>query len=188
MKMIRKIVIVLVVLTCGVLLVIQASGPAERFADRFAHHRFFAGDPGGTGFRPGPAIVGRHLKKVARVLELDEAQREAVKALLEEHREETVALMTEMKESARQVRELLESKSSAAEVGAKVNSVHELRQKLRSHREDIQVEFEELLTEEQLIKYQTVKELVHVFKGRHGRWGHRGHLLDSYEDHGSPER
>jgi Spy/CpxP family protein refolding chaperone len=128
------------------------------------------------------------LRRVARILELDEDQREAVKALLAEHREKITLLMNDIRESAGSVRELVENEASAEEIGERVKSLHQFRRELRELGEEIQTEFEALLTEEQLLKYEAIKEFVHSFKGRHGRWGGRGHFGESFEGYLPPER
>ncbi|HEX2163642.1 MAG TPA: Spy/CpxP family protein refolding chaperone, partial [Thermoanaerobaculia bacterium] len=114
-------------------------------------------------FEHGPGHFGhsggRHMERMARFLELTEAQREAARAL----HEETRAAMEPLHERSRTLHQELRALLDQADpdplaVGEKAIALDASRDEMRRLGEETHAEFEALLTAEQLEKLEQLHE------------------------------
>lgn len=150
-------------------------GAQERAGEGPGHgpgHHMGASDHGHGHF------TGRHMERLARLLELTEVQREAARAL----HEETRAAMEPIREQSRTLHQELsalldlESPDPLA-VGEKTIALDANRDEMRRLHEETRAEFKALLTPEQLEKLEQLHERRGDRRpGRHHRRGpHGGH-------------
>ncbi|UCE27214.1 MAG: Spy/CpxP family protein refolding chaperone [Candidatus Coatesbacteria bacterium] len=103
----------------------------------------FGGGPGGglpTDGQKGPkGLFGI----------LDEDQRETVKAMLEENREEMEGLREEMDSLRAELHELIKSEAGATTLDAKIEEIGALHTEMMKNQVNLRVEIRKLLTEEQ---------------------------------------
>lgn len=144
---------------------------AQEGAGEEPHHHMGAPQHG-----PGH-FGGRHMERMARFLELTEAQREAARALHEEAREAMEPIHERSRALHQELRALLAQESpDPLAVGEKAIALDVNRDEMRRLSEETHAEFRALLTPDQLDKL----EQLHERRGeRHhrrgpGRPGHRG--------------
>ena len=133
---------------------------------------------GPRGDRGGPG-AGRHFLPPPGYLDLTEEQAEAAEAIRDNVREQLDAQRQQHHAARQQLRDLLASDSpDPVAVGQLVIEMHGQRDPLRSVLEAAEAEFEALLTDEQLEKWENFKELRqsrrHRGPGRHGSRGDGG--------------
>jgi|GEM_PF-768110 len=127
-----------------------------------------AGDgPGGPG---GPGFL---LRRVARALDLSDAQVEQSKALLETFAS-TVQPLREQAQTLRgEIEDLLAADTpDAAAIGQRVIEGHSLREQMRAAWDDFETAFEALLTPAQKERWELLKDVRAFLGPRHG--GPRG--------------
>jgi len=116
-------------------------------------------DDDGHGCPPRALVV------VARVLELDEAQRETWRGLLEERRSAAEPLREQLAAARRELADLLgQGGADPAEVGELTLEIHRLRSALRDVQQHYVQGFESMLTDEQLAKLQFIRRAARVQK------------------------
>jgi Spy/CpxP family protein refolding chaperone len=112
----------------------------------------------GPGFGPGFGIEER-LDRLAEILDLDESQRAAFEQLRAEHRDAARPKLERMRALHQELDALLDSGSNdAAAIGGKMIALRGLRDELRAEREAGEAELVKLLTPEQRIAFETLKE------------------------------
>jgi len=128
------------------------------------------GDHGRGHGGPGAHRLGR----LARVLELTEAQLAEARALHEAAREDRAPIVEESRELRTRLDGLLDAASpDPTAVGEVVIALRQNREEMRSVREATETAFEALLTAEQREKLATLEDAKEEW-GRRGR-GRRGH-------------
>lgn len=126
---------------------------------------------GGAGAQP-PAREGRGGGDpgIARLLGLSEAQAAQVARVREEHRPRQQALRQKLAANRDEVRALLESDSpDATAVGETVLEGHRLERQARALRDREDAAVRSLLTPEQQVKLDALREM----RGERGPWGGR---------------
>jgi len=129
-----------------------------------------AGGPGGPdgAMGMGPGGPGFLLPRIARALDLSDAQVEQTKSLLDDLAE-TVQPLREQGQAVRQeIADLLDADSpDATAIGEKVIEGHDLREQGRAAWEDFQTAFEALLTPAQKEKWDLLKDIRAFLHGPH---------------------
>lgn len=111
----------------------------------------------------GRGCPPRALVVVARFLELDEAQRETWRGLLEERRTAAEPLREQLAATRRELAELLsQGGADPAEVGELTLEIHRLRSALRDVQQAYVQGFEAMLSDEQLAKLQFIRRAARV--------------------------
>jgi len=115
-------------------------------------------DAGARG--AGPGGPGFMLPRIARALDLSDAQVEQTRALLQDLGD-TVKPLREQGQALRQeIADLLDSDSpDATAIGEKVIEGHSLREQSRAAWEDLQTAFEALLTPAQKERWELLKDI-----------------------------
>ncbi len=143
------------------------------------------GGPGGPGGSGGPGAQaggpGFMLPRIARALDLSDAQVEQARALLDDLAATVQPLREQGRTLHQEIGELLDADSpDATAIGEKVIEGYALREQERAAHEDFQTAFEALLTPAQQEKWDLLKDVREFLGGPDGgppggqRGGQRG--------------
>lgn len=125
-----------------------------------------AGGPRGGDGRHEP---GARLERMAERLGLDAAQKQKVKVIFEQHKDEAQSLREQMRAAKDKVKAAWSDKNATpASVKAAMREVHALKAQLMEERVDLGFALKKVLTPEQF------EQARHFIEGRGGRGGH-GH-------------
>lgn len=107
---------------------------------------------------PGPGDFLKAAQRVADYLELTEEQRDAWRELITQFHETVTPIMEEIKSLEQELASALgsDAEPDPTYIGQLVIQIHTLREEVRMHRENYQEGFLNLLTEEQVAKYEAV--------------------------------
>jgi protein CpxP len=124
----------------------------------------------GRGPADGERGAQFRLQRMAKVLELTEAQQEQARSLFEQQRPKAEEARKAMREHQAQVDELMAAPNpDPTAVGDAVIALRQLREQHRADRDSVDEAFKAILTPEQLSKWEVVQAM------RPGRGGpHRG--------------
>ncbi len=147
-------------LTCAALLLAGVAVAQPSTRGHFGHMR------GADGAR-GAERHERMLDRMSEKLGLSDNQKASAKELHEQLAKTVEPLFEQQRALHEQTQAALENGSDAAKVGALVISSYKNRQAIKAAHEDLQKDFEALLTAEQREKFQS-------FKGMHERHDRRG--------------
>jgi len=112
----------------------------------------------GPGDGDGPPQF--RLQRMAKVLELTEAQQEQARALFEQQRPNAEEARKAMREHQAQVDELLSAPNpDPTAVGDAVIALRQLREQHKADRESLEEAFKAILTPEQLSKWEVVQAM-----------------------------
>jgi Spy/CpxP family protein refolding chaperone len=124
--------------------------------------------------------------RIAEILDLTADQRAAFEKLRTDALDAARPQLERMRQAGSELRELLDAGSSdAAQVGARMIEMHQLRGELRATRKSVEAELSKLLTSEQRFAFEALKEARHDFAARFGPGAERGHRFrdDRLRDH-----
>lgn len=122
-------------------------------ADHRGHGHGFAH----RGHGPGD---GRHLERMARLLDLTDEQREEIRELHEERVAAAEAEHREIEALHERVEEMIAAeRPDATAIGELVIEIHARRDALRASRDDVRAEIEALLTPEQRELFDRMEEM-----------------------------
>jgi Spy/CpxP family protein refolding chaperone len=115
----------------------------------------------------GPAQILTNPRLLARYLRLTPAQVEQQKALVSELRAKVDPLREQRKELREDLRAALDGSSpNACSIGEIVIDLRGVRDDIRAAREEFDEAFSDILTPEQLERYEALKEAVRLLLGR----------------------
>lgn len=124
---------------------------------------------GPPGDRPADARGGRLLAKLALYLDLSEEQRAEAETIFTAAREQAAPLREDNRDLAVRLREALAvDPPDPAAVGELVVAIDVNRDELRVIRETAQADFTAILSEEQRLRLEALRDARRIF-GRHGR-------------------
>ncbi len=120
--------------------------------------------------RMGPHEQGARLEHMAKVLELSDSQEAEIKVIFEAHHDSASSQREEVKANAEALKAALDAPNpDASAVGRLVIKGHQLREQSRSERETHEANIANVLTEQQLAKWEGFK----AGRDRDGRRGDR---------------
>lgn len=116
--------------------------------------------------RQGPGELGLRARKLARVLELSEEQRERSRALFRATLEDTKPLREQMRQLRGELRQqLAASPADDATISRLVRELHGLRSQMREKKVALREGFEALLTPRQKERFETLRALREALHG-----------------------
>lgn len=129
--------------------------------------------PGGPGPMFDPErmeeLLDVRADRIADLLDLSADQRAAFDAARTEALDAARPKMDRMRDLGDELRELLDGGSTdAAQVGARVIEMHQLKGELRAARQGVEAELSKLLTDEQRFAFEALREARRDGRGPHG--------------------